>query len=256
MCGRKRVLQMSVFRGEVCGCTWGNSPPPKLEEYHTLVKFCLTGAISWVCRLEQCELVLPRAREGCTSFWIHPIIVTKQRLLPQEWSKGQSHVVVFVVLKQMTFHQRSEKVWVQMMNKFKHQCLLWRPLGRVLSKHLGSRQHYSRIWMLVCLHRAELKRCRSFVIYLHLLQQILRAIFLPHPANPPTLIFSHIFHLLPLLGHGHLLPSSDTTLPTSDLQTLWLGHFPASPPPFSLHQAGGPRDWNYCFISYFLFLDT
>lgn len=72
-----------------------------------------------------------------------------------------------------------------MMSKFKHQCPPWRPLGRVLSKHLGSRQHYPRIWMWVC---------RSFVIYLLLLQQNLRAIFLPHPPNP-QLSFSLIFSI-------------------------------------------------------------
>lgn len=40
--------------------------PTKLEEHHILVKVCLVVAIRGVCGVEQREVVLPRAREGCS----------------------------------------------------------------------------------------------------------------------------------------------------------------------------------------------
>lgn len=46
------------------------------------------------------------------------------------------------------------------MNKFKDQGPS-RPLGRVLSKHLGSTRHYSRMWMWVCPPQDQTKEMQT-----------------------------------------------------------------------------------------------
>lgn len=94
------------------------------------------------------------------------------------------------------------------------------------------------------LPRAKLKRCRSFVIYLLLLQQVLRAIFLPHPSNPQlsfSLIFSICFHVLATV--------TCFPLQTQPCPRQIFKHFDlVIPSPVSLPSSCGHRDWNDCFV--------
>lgn len=95
------------------------------------------------------------------------------------------------------------------------------------------------------LRRAKLKSCRSFVIYLLLLQQVLRA-------------FSSLTLPIPNSHSLSYFPSASTSWPPSPASLF--RHNPAHvgssntltwsfPPPLpQLPSSCGPRDWNGCFV--------